>query len=211
MWVVKLPSFFFCLPIYLWTFHQHFQHRGQEICVHVFTPLCNFFNEHERSISFITLITLSSMLCTYYIPNAYLMTNSKIRGPFLSWPDSQSFQSQLFHIYMPTWTSWPLPAARPWWCYFLCPFQGLHHNTRLLYHLPKLLTDSQASLSTNGLLWNPPMSPCHSPVDCTPNTWSYSSHPKPKNACRKALSIIQQMKDIYQPHILNLFFYDPCK
>ena len=105
MWVVKFPSFFFaCLFIFELSISIS-NVEDKNICVHVFTPLCNFFSEHEKSITFITLITLSSMLCTYYIPNAYLMTNSKIRGPFLSWPDSQSFQSQLSHFYIPTWTS----------------------------------------------------------------------------------------------------------
>lgn len=86
---------------------------------------------------FITLTTLSSMLCAYYSSNTYLITYSMIRYPFLTWvivlkADSDardSFPTSLFlHL-----DFWPLPAARPWWCHLLCPFQGLHHNTRLPY------------------------------------------------------------------------------
>ena len=47
----------------------------------------------NRNNIFITLITLSSMLYTNYIPNVCLITCSKAQGPFVSGPDPQHSHS----------------------------------------------------------------------------------------------------------------------
>ena len=69
--------------------------EDKNICVHVFSLLCNFFSEQEQFIY--NPHHSSSMFYTNYTPNAYLMTYPKIQGPFLSGPEPQTFQSQHSH------------------------------------------------------------------------------------------------------------------